>query len=304
MVKLQKIVVPTDFSESSREALCYAGALAERYKAKVLLLHVLESDVMEPLRAVEGGQDLTKRLKADRQSYIESLMKLEDVAAIEVESRMVEGSPAYEIIEAAKDYGAELIVLGTHGLTGSQRVFFGSVAERIVRTAPVPVLTVRRPEHGFVECSVGARRLVGLKNILMPTDFSEASAYAARYACALAKEYEAQLHVLHVAWTAATGPDREFLEKEMKEEAGNSIVRFMETECEGLKVIREVKAGIPLQEIVTQARRRDADLIVMGTHGRTFLKYALLGSVTSKVVRKAPCPVLTVRHPGHRFEMP
>ncbi len=304
MIRLGKIVVPTDFSEPSKEALCYAGALAERYKAKVLLLHVLESDMMDPLRAIEGGQDLTRKLKADRQDHLEGLMKLEDLAGIEAESRIVEGTPAYEIIEAAKDYGAELIVLGTHGLSGPERVFFGSIAERIVRMAPIPVLTVRRPEHGFVECSIGARRVVGLKNILMPTDFSEASAYAARYACALAKEYEAQLHVLHVAWTATTGPDREFLEKEVKAEAKNSIGQFMEKECKELKVVREVGSGTPFQEIVVEARKKDADLIVMGTHGRTFLKYALLGSVTSKVVRKAPCPVLTVRHPGHRFEMP
>jgi nucleotide-binding universal stress UspA family protein len=69
-------------------------------------------------------------------------------------------------------------------------------------------------------------------------------------------------------------------------------------------VVQEVKAGIPFQEIVSDARKRDVDLLVMGTHGRTFLKYALIGSVAAKVVRKAPCPVLTVRHPKHKFQMP
>jgi nucleotide-binding universal stress UspA family protein len=304
MVRLERIVVPTDFSESSREALCYAGALAERYKAKVLLLHIMESDIMTPLRAAEGGQDLTKKLKTDRQSYLEDLKKLDDVARIKVETRIAEGVPAYEIIETAKDYGGELLVLGTHGLTGPQRVFFGSVAERVVRMAPMPVLTVRRPEHGFVDCSIGVRRIVGLKNILMPTDFSEASVYSARYACALAKEYGARLHVLHVASTTATGPDGESLEKELKQQAQESIGLFMTRECKELEVVREVKAGTPFQEIVAEARKKEADLVVMGTHGRTFLKYAILGSVASKVVGKAPCPVLTVKHPKHKFEMP
>lgn len=304
MVTLDKIVVPTDFSDSSREALCYGGALAERYKAEVLLLHVMESDVMEPLRAVEGGQDLTDKLRADRQRYLRDLMKLDDVARIEIEPRIVEGTPAYEIIEAAKDYGADLIIIGTHGLTGPQRVFFGSVAERVVRRAPIPVLTVRCPGHGFVDCAIGQRRITGLKNILMPIDFSEASAYAARYAIALTKEYDARIHLLHVVSVLATGPDRKFLESEGRQEAQRSIDEFIEDKLTNLKVVREVTSGEPFQEIVTEARKREADLIVMGTHGRTFLKYAFLGSVASKVVRTAPCPVLTVKHPDHKFEMP
>jgi len=304
MIRIEKIVVPTDFSESSKEALCYAGAVAELYKAKVILLHVMESDTINPLRTIGGGEDIIKRLTVDRQSALQGLIKLDEVAGIEVEPRIVEGLPAYEIIEAATDSGADLIIMGTHGLTGAQRVLFGSVAERVVRTAPIPVLTVRHPEHGFVECTIGGRRVLGLKNILMPTDFSEASAYAARYAIALAKEYGARLHVLHVLSIAATGPDREFLEREMKQDARKSIDQFMKDELKGLEVGREVKAGEPFQVIVTEARKKDTDLVVMGTHGRTFLKYALLGSVTSKVVRKAPCPVLTAKHPKHKFQMP
>lgn len=304
MIRLKNIVVPTDFSGSSEEALCYAGALAEWYKAKVILLHVMESDTMKPLRAVDGGMDLIKKLKADRQGYLKGLVKLDDLAGVEVEPRIVEGVPAFEIIEAARDSVADLIIMGTHGLTGPQRVFFGSVAERVVRMSPLPVLTVRRPEHGFVECSIGGKRILGLKNILMPTDFSEASAYAARYAIALAKEYKARLHVFHVISITATGPDKEFFESEMKQQAQESIDRFMKDELTGFEVGRGVKAGEPFQEIVTEARKKDADLIVMGTHGRTFLKYALLGSVASKVVRNAPCPVLTVKHPKHKFQMP
>jgi nucleotide-binding universal stress UspA family protein len=297
------MVVPTDFSESSEETLCYAGALAEVYKAKIILLHVMESDMMNPLRGV-AGEDLLKKVWTDREKSLEDLVKLEVLAGLDVESRIVEGVPAYEIIETARESGAELITMGTHGLTGPERVFFGSVAERVVRMAPVPVLTVRRPEHGFVDCTAGAKRIVGLKNILMPTDFSEASAYAARYACALAKEYGARLHVLHVVSVAARDRENVPLDREIEKEAEGSIVRFMEHECQGLEVVREVKAGIPFQEIVSDARKRDVDLLVMGTHGRTFLKYALLGSVTAKVVRKAPCPVLTVRHPKHKFQMP
>jgi nucleotide-binding universal stress UspA family protein len=229
---------------------------------------------------------------------------VDHLAGTQVEGRVVEGVAAYEIIETAKDSEADLIAMGTHGRTGPERVFFGSVAERVVRISPVPVLTVRRPGHGFVEGVVGQKRTVGLKAILVPTDFSESSAYAARYATALARQYGARLHVLHVIPMAATGPDRKFLEKEMRPEAEASMGQFMKDECKGLDVNRDVRAGEPLGEIVIQAREKDADLIVMGTHGRTFLTYALLGSIASRVVRKAPCPVLTVKHPEHKFHMP
>ena len=304
MFKAKTIVVPTDFSESSEEALCYAGALAEWHKAKVILLHVMESETIDALRRVTMGEEMIGKLKGDIQGDLERLAKLEQVAGVKVESRMVEGVPAYEIIEAAKDSGADLITMGTHGRTGRERVFFGSVAERVVRISPVPVLTVRRPEHGFVECSIGARNIVGLKNILMPTDFSETSEFATRYAIALAKEYGARLHVFHVVSTTATGSDKAFFENKMTREAQKSIDLLMKDELKSLEVAREIRTGVPFQEIVAEARSKDVDLIVMGTHGRTFLKYALLGSVAAKVVRKAPCPVLTVKHPEHRFEMP
>ncbi len=286
------------------EALCYAGAFAEKYNARVILLHVMESDTVDALRTAGVGNDLLEKFRRDRKASLEELVKLEEMAHVEVEPRVTEGVPAYETVEVAEDSGADLIIMGTHGRTGPERVFFGSVAERVVRIASTPVLTVRRPEHGFVECSIGARRVVGLKNILLPTDFSEASAYAARYAIGLAKEYGAHLHLLHVVSVTGMGPSRERLESEIKQEDQAFMEEFMKDEFTGLDVEREVKSGVPLEEIVTQARKKDVDLIVMGTHGRTFLKYAFLGSVAAKVVRKAPCPVLTVKHPKHTFERP
>jgi nucleotide-binding universal stress UspA family protein len=304
MIQLKTIIVPTDFSDPSEEAVCYAGALAEKHGARVLLLHVLESDTLNAVRTFDAGGELIEKLTADRESYLKRLAKLDALSGIEVEHRLLEGVPAYEIVEAARDRGADLIIMGTHGLTGAGRVFFGSVAERVVRMASMPVLTVRRPGHGFVECAVGARRIAGMKRILLPTDFSVASAYAAQWAVALAREYQAQLHVLHVLPEGFTLLKERAARSRMTKEAEASLDAFLKDETKGLEVSREVKTGEPFQEIVTEARGKATDVVVMGTHGRTFLKYAVLGSVASKVVRKAPCPVLTVRHPKHEFEMP
>jgi nucleotide-binding universal stress UspA family protein len=296
--------VPTDFSESSEEAVCYAGALAEKYEAKVILLHVLESDTLNAIRSFEAGGDLIKKLRAERESHLKRLAQLDALSGIEVESRLLEGVPAYEIVEAAGDLRADLIIVGTHGRSGPERVFFGSVAERVVRIASMPVLTVRRPGHGFVECAVGARRITGIKNILLPTDFSEASACAAPWAVALAREYQAHLHVLHVLPKGVTLLEEREAQSRVAKKAKASIEAFLEDETTGFEVSREVKTGEPFQVIVADARGKATDIVVMGTHGRTFLKYAVLGSVASKVVRKAPCPVLTVRHPKHKFETP
>ncbi len=154
---------------------------------------------------------------------------------------------------------------------------------------------------------------IALKNILVPTDFSEASACALRYGKALARAFDACLHLVHVvedltvsAWTSdvyvATLPAiREEVEKDAIEQLGR-LVPPIEREALGARLL--LLSGSPFLEIVRYARTHQIDLIVMGTHGRGPVAHMLLGSVAEKVVRKAPCPVLTVRHPQHEFVMP
>ncbi len=150
--------------------------------------------------------------------------------------------------------------------------------------------------------------------ILCPVDFSELSAHALQYAASLANKYGASLHVLHVVdeafqyWMAMgpnsvpVGPPPEELLTAAKE----GMVRFIEAQppCVDGKAVTQVVLGRPFVEIIRYAREAKADLIVLGTHGRSGLSHMLLGSVTEKVVRKATCPVLTIRHPDQTFEMP
>jgi len=155
--------------------------------------------------------------------------------------------------------------------------------------------------------------MIEIKTILFPTDFSESSKYAMHFAISFAQEYRARLYVLHVVEDMAhaiyfdllQAPPLAQLLTEMEQQARQELDKVIPPEVAGkVEVERMIRKGVPFHQIVRAAAEIDADLIVLGTHGRTGLKHALFGSVADKVVRKAPCPVLSVRHPEHKFEMP
>jgi nucleotide-binding universal stress UspA family protein len=155
--------------------------------------------------------------------------------------------------------------------------------------------------------------MIQIKNILFPSDFSDFSAYAASFAVAFACDYGAKLHILHVIEThyditEAPPDDPATLQDSQKKavELATDELKAASTPELLEKLDYEVvcRKGKPFVEIVTVANEREIDMIVMGTHGRSALLAAMMGSTAEKVVRKAPCPVFTVRLPGHRFVMP
>ncbi|HET6430354.1 MAG TPA: universal stress protein [Phycisphaerae bacterium] len=152
-----------------------------------------------------------------------------------------------------------------------------------------------------------------IKRILYATDFSDLSAYALDYAASLAQRCAAELTCLHVIddsyqyWlsmevtTIPAGPPVDELLAAGRKQLDEFIADKIPDE---VRVKTKVLSGRPFVEIIRFARQQGMDMIVLGTHGRTGLKHVLMGSVAEKVSRKSPCPVLTVRHPGHPFEMP
>jgi nucleotide-binding universal stress UspA family protein len=152
--------------------------------------------------------------------------------------------------------------------------------------------------------------MIRIKRILFPTDFSECSKRAQEYACALADQFQAELHILHVLQDVglmlpdpAAGlslPPNYLLEQKQIAEKALEALPSAEW-ARGKRLIRATRMGNPFVEIAGYAKDKEIDLIVIGTHGRTALLHMLLGSVTEKVVRKAPCPVLTVHPAGHQF---
>lgn len=155
--------------------------------------------------------------------------------------------------------------------------------------------------------------MIQLKRIVVPTDLSEFSQHAVRYGCEFARRFEAELHLLTVVQdVVAMVPEPgmafpapgEYMQ-ELRDASQQALSKIPEGDmAAGLQITREVRSGTPFVEIVRYARDVDADLVVIGTHGRSGLAHVLLGSTAEKVVRKAPCPVLTVRPEGHDFVMP
>jgi nucleotide-binding universal stress UspA family protein len=155
--------------------------------------------------------------------------------------------------------------------------------------------------------------MIDLHRILVPTDFSKFSEVALNYAVALAEKFVAELYLLHVVQdlalfipdAVAVVPPVAVPVDQFTTAARAALERVVEDhQLERFVVHREVREGTPFYEIIRFARETEIDLIVMGTHGHTGLAHVLLGSVSEKVVRKAPCPVLTTRHPEHEFVHP
>ena len=152
MIQLKTILHPTDFSESSGHALDYAVSLAEKCGAKLCVLHVIEeisrTMYFDMLQAPPLAQ-LMSDIEAQARKALEGLLPPEVAEKIEVEYHIRRGVPFLEAVRCATQIGADMIVCGTHGRTGLKQALFGSVAEKIVRKAPCPVLSVRHPEHKF-----------------------------------------------------------------------------------------------------------------------------------------------------------
>lgn len=153
MIDLHKILVPTDFSKHSDNALRYGMAFAEKFNAEIHLLHVVQDlsvfipDAVTVTPLVTPPVD---QLLASVRAALENLIKTHHLEKFKVQSHAVEGTPFYEIIRVAKEKDVDLIIMGTHGHSGLVHVLMGSVAEKVVRKAPCPVLTVRDSEHEFV----------------------------------------------------------------------------------------------------------------------------------------------------------
>ncbi len=151
--------------------------------------------------------------------------------------------------------------------------------------------------------------MINIKKILYPTDFSECSKHALKYAISFCKEFKAKLYILHIIDNTYLDPSLyDFLPSEQNLDidwegnANKRIDLLIESEIKGnIEIEKLVGIGTPFVEIINTAKEKEVDLIVIATHGRTGLKYALFGSTAEKVVRKSYCPVLSVKHPEHEF---
>ncbi|MBI4485859.1 MAG: universal stress protein [Acidobacteria bacterium] len=210
---------------------------------------------------------------------------------------VAEGTPSQEIVRHAETLRADLLVMGTHGRGGFERLFLGSVTEKVLRSTHVPVLTVPPP--------VERVETVVYKTILCPTEFSDPSTRALEYALTLAEETDARLVLLHVieglveearviteASHFSVPEYYRHLEKEARARLTSAVPEEARVWCTPQE---RVMSGKAYRVILQVAEEVDADVVVMGVHGKGALNRRLFGSTTHHVIREARCPVLTLR---------
>jgi nucleotide-binding universal stress UspA family protein len=297
MPPFRTILVAADFSESSRDAFQVACALARAEKTRLLIVNVVEplyvaeepvyrGQLNVPFSIAERDpgyyKHITERL---RQFYVPD-------HSVDAEYRTLDGTPAEEILRAPCD----LIVMGTHGRTGLDRLISGSVAETVLRRASCPVLALRSRDCEPTS-QEEAPATTSIRTILHPTDFSDCADDALRVARSLAREHGAQLIILHtipmesVPIELALPPvDRRACQTALEVRAA----RLNGPELD-LPAKTKLADGDAAEEIIRTADEAECDLIVMGTHGRSGLGRLLMGSVAESVLRRASRPVLAVK---------
>lgn len=296
------ILLPTDFSHYALHAMNYALAFARRFDAKLHIVHVIDS----ALFSIGGSQGVwLTEADAERvyenmvkhaESRLDALVQQADDVNVAAERHVVRGNPPHALGETAKDLGCGLVIIATHGRTGIEHFVFGSVAEKVIRESPIPVLCVKHPEHEFVK---GLDNRLELKRILFPTDFSQLSAEGLPYAADMARVFGAKLTLVYVNELAVMLP--EYLpEMAMATtldiaSGAQRTLEEMAKGVEGVEVDVMLRTGVHHAEIIAASKEIDADMIVLPTHGRSGLSHAFFGSVAERVVRNAKCPVLTVR---------
>ncbi len=296
--EIKTIVCTTDFSDFSNRAIPFGVALAKEFRAKLYLCHVI--DLSSVAMYGEGFSD-PLMLESKITDYAHAhLNELIGDAGIEWESLTSVGHTADEIALIAKEKGADLVVSATHGRSGLKRLILGSVTERLMRTLPCPMYIVRSLER---DPTAPAMAEMKLKSILVGCDFSADSDLAVQYGLSLAQEFQTELHLAHVLEpsvykdmlshsSAKADPDRKGLQEELTRKLNEMVSEEAKQWCEPQTVLL---AGQPSDELTKYALVNKVDLIVLGVRGHSVMETLLVGSTTDRVVRQAPCPVLSVR---------
>lgn len=292
MLRIDRILCPTDFSDFSERAYEYAISLARHYEADLYLLHVVRPVIVGyPEYSIpDSVNEFYGELREYAEEQLREFAKVHAEGGVHAKVTVQEGVVTGSILEFVKENSIDMVVMGTHGRKGFQRLTMGSVTERVLRKAACPVLVVRRSAHDFVSPESGAEP-VRLGKILFCSDFSEYSERALQYALSLATEYKSDLSLMHVLEHIPSGQDRDveivrarqLLEDSVPEEARS---------CCSIKPIACV--GKPYEEIVKLAEQDQTDLVVMGVRGRNALDLAIFGSTTHRVIQLGPCPVLVI----------
>ena len=297
-ITIDQVIWTTDFSEAANRGLSYGVPLARHFQANLCACHVLfvpRSTTMfgdVPLYS-DSRRD---QLRGEAQGQLEKL-----VAGLPLpcEALVVEGNVADEIARLAEERGAGLVIVATHGASGVKRLVLGSVAERLIRIAPCPLLVLSAAAR---QAPPGQPPEALFRRILVGCDFSPDGDLAVAFGFQLAQEFQSELHLVHVIEPAGYGAD--IIQKALGENLGDLIrrrarenlaERIPDGAADWCTPRTALLEGGAHQELTAYAQRSQVDLVVLGVRGMNLLESLLVGSTTDRVIRSAACPVLAVR---------
>ncbi len=301
---LKNIVVGVDFSSFSRCALEQAARIAGWNQAKMHVLHIVDTSIVNHLkefwgcrRALIGSQDAVEQIRNSAQTQLEETVgKVEDVS---FRTDAITGTPFLELLRRVRDDSADLLVLGSNGSSDPSKGA-GVLATKCVRKAATKVLLVRADHAG------------PFKKVVACVDFSESSHRVVEQAIRVAQQDGALLHLLHVfspPWKGANYVPRP--SSEDRQQHSDSLCECMKVALQPFE--REIRALQVETNVVENARESDgivqfivdsaADLVVVGTRGRTGVRAILLGTVAERIVRESPCSVLAVKPDDFKYDI-
>jgi nucleotide-binding universal stress UspA family protein len=294
MDKIRSIVVPTDFSALADAAVARAATLARLDGAAVHVVHALASPLVVNPFEFSLPANLWNDLRQAAQERLEQTRKAIEAKGVStVTAQVFDSQDAVgSIAEAVRTHGADLVVMGTHGRGGLKHAFLGSVAERALRTLDVPILAVKE------DAETAAKPIA---KILLAVDFSPHSDRAVEVTAGLAARLSAFVDVIHAfdfppdynPYLSSVGTE---LERKIEANVSEQLEAIREQlEKRQVRVNTHFHRGHPDAVIADVAKEIGCQLIVMGTRGRSGLSHVLLGSVTERTLRAAPCSVLCVK---------
>lgn len=296
-VQFKSILCATDFSDFSNQTINYGVGLAKEFGARLIVCHVIDLSSI----AIYGEFQLDPVGQQNRiiEDANEQLEALAGDQPVEWEPLITVGKPADEISRAVEEKDIDLVISATRGRSGLKRLILGSVTERLMLTLPCPLLVLRSPEHEFLSAP---DRKIKLKKILVGCDFSPDSGQALNHALSLAQEFQAELHLVNVielpaqpnllkGETSATEEIQEDYRNLLSQKLKDMVPEEARNWCTPQTSLLE---GRPYEELAKYAESNDIDMIVMGIRGQSLVKTLFLGSTTDRVVRRSPCPVLSV----------
>lgn len=299
MVKFTRILYPTDLSTAAAPGLGFALSLARWYSASLTVLHVVPTfDALQvaPEAIGESAHLVYPPAPDVVAAEIRTQLGLDDVTDVDLHVLAEAGDAETVILDQALSLGANLIIMGTHGRRGFDRLWHGSVTDRVLQRTPCPVLTV--PPHSAPAPDEGI-----FTRILCPIDFSSSSQQAFGFALDLASQSAGTMTALHVLeWMTdyEPAPFGPFTAADYRRHLITDAEQRLRTLVDGVEhpwceVTPVVATGRSHREILQTATDMRANLIVMGAQGRGGVGTPIVGATTHQIVRAAECPVLVVR---------